>query len=153
MQSGGQITHGHSLVGKVSPTYKTWLRMKERCYNPHKDKYKYYGGRGIKVCARWSKFENFLADMGEKPAGLTLDRVDNDGDYKPSNCRWATLKEQARNKRNNHFLTFRGETRTLTEWARTLKIPQPTLSRRLIDGWRVEDALTKDPSKWFTKNR
>lgn len=99
----GRFTiHGQSsLNGKKTLTYNTWVGMKQRCnYSKHVG-YKNYGGRGIKVCKRWAKFENFYKDMGERPEGTTIDRIDNDGDYKTSNCRWATRKEQSLNKSNS----------------------------------------------------
>ncbi len=92
--------HGHSpRNGKPSLTYNSWAHMKNRCQNPNYSEYKYYGGRGIKVCERWQDFTNFLADMGERSEGLTLDRINNSKGYEPGNCRWVTPKEQRQNQR------------------------------------------------------
>lgn len=90
--------HGHTTK-KRTPTYNSWRAMLQRCKNPNHDRYSYYGGRGVTVHAEWTKFENFLRDMGERPTGKTLDRINPYGNYEPSNCRWATKKQQERNKR------------------------------------------------------
>ncbi len=92
-------THGHNQKGRRSPTYQTWVAMRNRCLNPRQHNYPRYGGRGVTVCERWASFANLLADMGERPPDRTLDRIDPYGNYEPSNCRWATLVEQQANKR------------------------------------------------------
>jgi len=92
----------HGMYG--TPAYKSWVGAKARCYNPRNKEYKNYGGRGIKFCERWEKFKNFLADMGQRPSGLTLDRINNDKGYSKKNCRWATRKEQANNRRNDNMI-------------------------------------------------
>lgn len=91
--------HGHNVAGKETRTHKSWVSMLQRCKNSRRKDFPDYGGRGIKVCERWSDYVNFLADMGERPEGMTLDRIDVNGDYEPSNCRWATPSDQQRNKR------------------------------------------------------
>lgn len=127
-----------------TPGFYTWASMLKRCLYSWDISYPRYGGRGIKVCDRWRKsFYNFIEDMGEKPVGMTLDRINNDGDYEPSNCRWASHKEQTRNRRNTVFLTHKGQTKTFGEWSEVAGIPRSRLEQRIkIYGWDVERALT-----------
>lgn len=123
--------------------YGTWDGMKQRCLNPNNSRWKEYGGRGIKVCQHWlDSFENFLKDMGEKPFGLTLDRIDNDGDYTPENCRWATPKEQQRNRADTVLITYNGDTKTLYAWADITGIKSCTLYSRYFRKWTPEKILT-----------
>lgn len=108
------MTHGQS---KKTKTYRSWAAMKERCSNPHHVSYSSYGGRGIKVCDRWKEsFENFFEDMGECPENMSIDRINNDGNYEPGNCRWATAKEQNMNSRHVRWTTFLGMTKSLNQW-------------------------------------
>jgi hypothetical protein len=141
--NGKPIIHGHARDWKSSHgslTYRSWVGMRQRCLNPHRQ-FAEYGGRGITVCERWLTFANFLADMGERPPGLSIDRIDNDGNYEPSNCRWATPLEQGNNSRQNRWLTCRGRTQTLTAWARDLGISPGALCARL------DAALTRKRKK------
>lgn len=134
--------HGHSGNRQTS-TYKSWHMMLQRCNNENYDGYAAYGGRGIKVCKRWHKFVNFLADMGERPAGKTLDRIDNNRGYYKSNCRWASKKEQMGNRRNSlPMLTFKRKTQSLSAWAREAGISRQCLRYRLCSNWSIRKALT-----------
>lgn len=123
--------------------YNSYRSMMSRCYNEKSANYKYYGGKGVGVCDEWHDFDNFdkWASM-TFIAGCTLDRINNDKDYSPSNCRWATKSEQANNKTNTYHLTFNGETHTITEWAKITGINRSTLNNRFNRGWSVEDMLT-----------
>lgn len=140
-------THGHTAEGADSPTYRTWRGMIQRCTNPKAHEFSSYGGRGIHVCERWlDSFEAFLADMGERPEGTTLDRYpDNDGDYEPGNCRWATRAEQARNSSRARLVEINGETDTIMSWCRRYGINHQTVRYREQRGWDVELAITTPP--------
>ena len=131
--------HGLARTNK----YKRWNSMKGRCYNKNNKDYKYYGARGIGVCTRWrNSFENFYADMGERPEGRSLDRIDNDGDYSPENCRWATQTEQNNNRRDTVMCTLNGKTQSLHSWAKELGIKHITLYKRFKKGWSAHKTLT-----------
>lgn len=126
-----------------SRAYGSWRAMKKRCLNPRAKMYPHYGGRGIRVCKRWMSFKNFLADMGDRPDGMTLERKKTNRHYTPGNCRWATQAEQQANRQINAVLEFRGEKKILHEWALSRGINEDTLRARIRRGWSVEDALTK----------
>ena len=127
--------HGHASTGKNSPTYKSWLEMNRRCSSPSiRADYHLYRGRGISVCVEWKKFENFLADMGERPVGMSLDRINNDGDYEPANCRWATPLEQMWNTRRVRLITYGGKTQSMAAWSLELKLARSTISGRIRRG-------------------
>lgn len=133
-------THGH----KHNNTYHTWQGMKARCYNKNSFGWDRYGGRGITVCERWKdSFEDFLEDMGECPKGMSIDRINNDGDYEPENCRWATRSQQQRNKRNNRKIVAFGEEKTMTEWEEITGISDSTIDARIKNGLLPEEALSK----------
>lgn len=135
-------TAAHTIHGMSGTrTFRIWCEMRKRCTNPNSQMFRHYGGRGIKVCSRWSKFENFLADMGEVPAGRSIDRIDVNGNYSPGNCRWADNITQGRNRRNNRIISFKGEKKCLSEWAEELGMEVVTLHSRLSGGWTVEQAF------------
>jgi hypothetical protein len=120
--------------------------MMERCSREKNQFFKHYGGRGIGVCERWKSFQNFLADMGEPPEGMSLDRYpDCDGNYEPGNCRWATNNEQQNNKRNNHRIEIDGESKTVADWCRDRALPYGRVASRLKTGWTDRQALGFDP--------
>lgn len=135
--------HGHKKKGRASKTYMIWVAMIQRCINPNNLAYHYYGGRGIKVCNCWkNSFENFLEDMGECLSGHSIDRINNDGNYCKSNCKWATRKQQARNRINNHLETYNKKVQCIAEWAEEYDISPTTLWSRLYKyGWSMSKAL------------
>jgi hypothetical protein len=133
------LQHGQARAGRKTPTYLCWSAMRQRCNDKDDPD---YGGRGISVCDRWISFEAFLEDMGECPAGLTIERKDTNGNYEPGNCRWATREDQARNRRDTVHLTLDGVTRPLAEWADLLGIKPNTILMRLRRGCSHEDSLT-----------
>lgn len=151
---GPPITHGATLNGGKTAEYAIWSSMKSRCLNPNDTHFADYGGRGIAVCERWrgpDGFVNFLADMGPRPPGVgkggralySIERKNNDGNYEPSNCVWATRAEQMRNRRTARLLTMNDETRTMAEWAAVVGLDQEVLRKRVdVRGWTVEEALT-----------
>lgn len=136
--------HGHNTKREgQSPTYRTWRAMLRRCNDPAHTSYSNYGGKGIRVCDEWSSFDKFLEDMGERPEGKTLDRIDGDGFYSKDNCRWMDMQEQANNRVNNHHLQFQGKSLTIAEWSRELGINVNTIRVRLLRGKSTEEALSK----------
>jgi hypothetical protein len=139
---GRAHTRTHGMAG--TRIYQIWRTMRARCENPKDKGYPSYGGRGIAVCERWKQFANFYADMGDKPAGMSLDRRDVNGNYEPSNCRWATKIEQQNNTTRSHFVTYRGKAMTVAEAMRLsdCKVPYTTVYGRLNRGWSVERALS-----------
>ena len=141
MSRGSYYKHGMSRT----PVYDVWISMRDRCYNKNNPGYAMYGGRGIVVCDEWkTSFPNFLADMGDQPAGLELDRIDNDGIYTKSNCQWSTPKEQCRNRRSCIYYEHNGETKILAEWADELGIKRPTVYQRYRRGYRGEALFHSD---------
>lgn len=134
------ITHNRSKT----PEYSSWRSMRERCQNPNSKYYPRYGGCGIVICERWQTFENFREDMGLRPSlKHTIDRYpNNDGNYEPGNCRWATKKEQSRNTKTNRRLTYNGETKCVVEWAEQLGMSKLVILQRLRLGWSIERTLS-----------
>lgn len=124
------------------PEYGVWNTMRQRCDNPASEKYPRYGARGIRVCERWEKFENFLADMGRRPdSTYQIEREDNDGPYCPENCTWATATTQANNRSTTQWVTHDGRTLKLADWSLETGIPRREITKRLLRGWTIERAL------------
>jgi len=136
---------GYELHGKSgTPEYNAWRNMIARCYDKEHKDYEGYGARGIEVCQSWkASFPRFYADMGERPDGHSIERIDNNGNYTPNNCKWATSQEQANNKRNTKFITYQGETKRLIEWCSELSLNYGFVVNRLRLGWSVKDTFEK----------
>lgn len=143
------ITHGKTQTVE----YGIWEGLRNRCQNPKHRVYRHYGGRGIAVCARWNDFTNFIADMGPRPSkGHSIDRFpNNDGNYEPGNCRWATASQQSDNRRNSRPIEHNGETLTIAGWEKRLNFGQHTIWKRLKRGWSIEKALSKLPRNHTTE--
>jgi hypothetical protein len=138
------IVHGE----RHSPEYAIRIGMLRRCYNPNSQDWENYGGRGIAVCERWKEsIVNFIADMGRRPPGSSIERIDNSGDYEPSNCRWATRREQCNNKRSSRLITAFARTQTIAEWSRETKTLEGTIWSRLRAGHSPEVSVTNTPLK------
>lgn len=137
-------THGQSRRKFRSPEYKVWSGMLSRCDNQNATGFKDYGGRGIRVCERWmNSFENFYADMGPRPtAQHEIDRIDVNGNYEPSNCKWVTKKQNARNTRKSRFIEIGGETLCIGEWAERTGVSADSIRGRINNGWQPIDAIT-----------
>lgn len=137
----GHVTHGATRGGNLTGAYRSWLSMIQRCEYPKHLHFDNYGGRGIKICDRWRQsYENFLADMGPRPDGCSIDRIDSNGNYEPDNCKWANRQTQNRNRRDNVLITFQGRTQCLKDWAKELGIGYGTLTTRFFRlKWPIED--------------
>ena len=131
-----------------------WVSMWERCYEPDSPSYEYYGARGIQVCQEWMDFRAFYAFWGDPPFdGATIGRIDNDGNYEPSNCEWQTQEQQNNNTRRSRLITFNGKTQSIRDWAQEYNIGPRRLSERLRRGWDIRKALTTPCPKGFAKER
>ena len=140
----------HGKVG--TRVYNTWNAMVARTTKPNSDRYKFYGARGIDIDPRWLHFPTFLADMGEPGPQESLGRIDNSRGYWPDNCRWETQVEQANNTRNNVFLEWRGQKKTIAQWAREVGLPYYTINNRIRRGWSV-DSMLSTPNFAFGQRR
>ena len=130
------------MVKNVAPEKSVWYGMRARVLSPKNKDYARYGGRGIKICDRWFSFDNFLSDMGARPVGSSIDRIDNNGDYEPSNCRWATRKEQMRNTSRSIIVEIGGIARTRLDWLSLIGVTRRAFTERMRWGWDEKEALT-----------
>jgi hypothetical protein len=138
----------------ASREYKAWSKMKCRCHNPRDTRYNYYGARGIRVCDRWrASFSEFFGDMGPCPVAHSIDRIDNDGNYEPGNCRWADKPTQMKNRSNAVMLTFEGRTMNLCDWAKELGVNWKMLQHRLDRGWTVDKTLGTPRCTYWSRRR
>lgn len=147
--SQNRTTHGFART----PIYNAWCAMMRRCYNKSSNRYRHYGGRGITVCARWHNVVNFVNDMSPRPDGYSLDRINNDGNYEPSNCRWATRQQQIYNRQVTRRVAYRGEKRTMRELSQLCGLrPSILASRIFYNNWTVERAMSTPPRKTRRKS-
>ncbi len=144
-----KVRHGGARREHVLPEYRVWHTMWARCENPNIPGFKYWGGRGIRVCPEWAAFERFLADVGPRPSPQhSIDRINNDGHYEPGNVRWATRSQQQTNRRDTLIVTHEGESLPVAEWNRRAGLPQSTLRHRLRLGWPMAVALSTPVRAW-----
>lgn len=139
----GGLKHGLATTKE----YGAWRNIVQRCLNPNNTHYADYGGRGIKICDKWLTFEGFLDDMGRRPEGMTIDRIDNELGYYKENCRWVNMEVQGNNRRTNVKLEFDGKIMTISQWAREKGLSKGALKSRIERGWTIERALTTPPMK------
>ena len=143
------------MIKRTKRLTNIYSMMKQRCYNTNSQNFKYYGGKGVSVCDEWRNnsqaFYDWVMTHGYKD-GLTLDRIDNDGNYEPSNCRWVTMKEQDNHRSNNVILTLNGESHTIPEWSEILGIKQHVIRNRINRGWSVENTLMRKVGNYVYKN-
>lgn len=139
----GKATRKHGDASYTQAAeYHVWEAMIGRCTNPRHQSFVYYGARGISVCQRWMEYANFISDMGRRPTPKhTLDRIDNNNGYEPSNCRWALWKEQLRNTRRNRMIAFRGKTQCLSAWAEEVGLSASVIRKRIDSNWPLEEAM------------
>ena len=148
LRKQNKTTHGMC----DTPTYSTWASMIQRCANSKSHGYEHYGGKGIKVCDKWKTFSGFLSDMGVRPEGMSLDRVNGNCDYEVNNCRWATNIQQANNMSSNRFIEYNGKRLTVSQWTRELGGMPSMVASRLKNGWDEIRAVST-PVKWNCKNK
>ena len=150
-REGNNKSHGLAKTRQ----YKIWANMLKRCNNPKGNRYYIYGGKGIKVCDNWLKFESFWNDMKKGYSdNLSIDRINNNGNYEKNNCRWATKYEQMNNRSNSVFVTYNNETKTLSQWARKIGMNYDLLRLRIFTyKWPIEEAFTISPDVWHKGNR
>ncbi len=154
LRSGRSQSCGHSHQqakrGQRTAAYRVWGDMRQRCDNPKHKKYPDYGGRGISYCDRWNSFESFVSDMGHPPPGLSLDRIDNDGNYEPDNCRWADIVTQNNNQRlrkNSVLVEYNGKIQSVYRWEMEFGLGKEVLRWRIRNGWPIEMALLTPPAR------
>lgn len=147
--------HGHNRRSGKSKEYQAWRGAKDRCYNPNSNRYKTYGARGIRMCEEWrNSFAAFFRDMGERPDGHSIDRINNDGHYEPGNCRWSPKSEQAKNQTRTRALELKGVRKILADWSRDTGIHHTVILSRIDRlGWSVEKALTTPVRKQCKSSR